>query len=592
MHSASHEPGGSGVGSRATPRTGKRRGTERTPLLPKVAVQRGLKELELVVDVFKTRYIRQCALCCVAAFFWPICVFGALALLPFVLTKAEWVDRFGLMIVVGACATVYFFIPGVCVALRGSKVYFDMLEHSEIEIVEVGSFCASFVIILFLICYAWVVFESLTLEVQLSLQSRSEFLAKFWKEPMHMPPEEAKLCFGDDRPKYIDDLIQLLKSYPGWKGHFEIDQKALADIGAQRDKAAGQTHPIHHETPRDEHTPNRQLDAIVVSAEHDSFGAVGANAFSMKVTLFLRWLLLESSIGATETAAILVIALARVFIPRLWVHVQHGRPFFPHNPVDALFVISLMLGTFFAASLWFILLENTRVEYSHNVNQMLLVSALASHDYRHQYLRDMLEVEEDSGSVKARELPLLDMTRASNVRVWWALREFAIVDSLDERIALELVVSAALLYQFSIILYCIIELFLAGGVTAFTAVSVFDLTFLSALVMLVLLTCVEVNSMLQSHESTILRARQQIWSPESKRIGLSLEEQQEFVEEGQDDEEHQREVLRLHNHLIEKVRHADTLQKLFGVEVTMDNVIQFIVAVLCGVGASSRYFTQ
>merc|ERR1719281_468074 len=111
--------------------------------------------------------------------------------------------------------------------------------------------------------------------------------------------------------------------------------------------------------------------------------------------------------------------------------------------------------------------------------------------------------------------------------------------------------------------------------------------------MLVLLTCVEVNSMLQSHESTLIRARQQIWAPESKRIGLSLAEQSEFAAEAPDeDEEHQREVLRLHNHLIEKVRHADTLQKLFGVEVTMDNVIQFLVAVLCGVGASSRYFTQ
>jgi len=46
------------------------------------------------------------------------------------------------------------------------------------------------------------------------------------------------------------------------------------------------------------------------------------------------------------------------------------------------------------------------------------------------------------------------------------------------------------------------------------------------------------------------------------------------------------EALRLHAHLVEKVQHADTLQTLFGYEITSDNVAQLLVAILCGLGSA------
>merc|ERR1719498_1491745 len=43
---------------------------------------------------------------------------------------------------------------------------------------------------------------------------------------------------------------------------------------------------------------------------------------------------------------------------------------------------------------------------------------------------------------------------------------------------------------------------------------------------------------------------------------------------------------RLHSHLIEKIEHADTLQTIFGVEVTMDNISQLVVAIGCGIASA------
>merc|ERR1719460_68214 len=144
-------------------------------------------------------------------------------------------------------------------------------------------------------------------------------------------------------------------------------------------------------------------------------------------------------------------------------------------------------------------------------------------------------------------------------------------------------------------LYLVVDVLLAGKPTAFTAVAIFDLLVIGGMVMSSLLSCVQVNELLRSHTHSFLRARHALWCPESKVLGMADNEIGELLDvddavalsafsAGANLEI--KDSQRLHSHLIEKIEHSDTLQTIFGVEVTMDNIGQLVVAIGCGIASA------
>merc|ERR1719460_3518869 len=144
-------------------------------------------------------------------------------------------------------------------------------------------------------------------------------------------------------------------------------------------------------------------------------------------------------------------------------------------------------------------------------------------------------------------------------------------------------------------LYLVVDVLLAGKPTAFTAVALFDLLVIGGMVMSSLLSCVQVNELLRSHTHSFLRARHALWCPESKVLGMADNEIGELLDV--DDavalsafspgaSVGLKDSQRLHSHLIEKIEHSDTLQTIFGVEVTMDNIGQLVVAIGCGIASA------
>jgi len=204
-------------------------------------------------------------------------------------------------------------------------------------------------------------------------------------------------------------------------------------------------------------------------------------------------------------------------------------------------------------------------------------------------MRDVLKVDPDdeesfkSHRMKAAGLPFLDLSHVGNLKIWWAVREYAIVDSMDERIALEVVLAVAILYVVMVICYSIVDFLLVEGVSGFTLVCIFDIALVGALVLRTLLNCVNVNDMLCSHQVAFRTARHSIFVPQSKIISLTDAEVLEFYEGNHDRKSaRERDALRLLGHLIDRVSKADTLQTIFGLEVTSSNVMQLVVALLSG----------
>merc|ERR550514_854402 len=144
-------------------------------------------------------------------------------------------------------------------------------------------------------------------------------------------------------------------------------------------------------------------------------------------------------------------------------------------------------------------------------------------------------------------------------------------------------------------MYLIVDVILTGKPTAFTAVALFDLLVIGSMVLSSLFCCVQVNELLRSHTHTFLRARHSLWCPESKVLGMADNEIAEILDVHDDvalaafspgASTSIKDSQRLHTHLIEKIEHSDTLQTVFGVEVTMDNIGQLVVAIGCGLGSA------
>jgi len=401
-------------------------------------------------------------------------------------------------------------------------------------------------------------------------------------------------------PVHIEDLLALLEKYPGWKGSFEANTEDLDSLVTIRSsgrttESARRSSEKHHLQRTRSSNRMKNIDAIVLSSSEILAPGDSISVFKAKVACFLKDLLLQP-LGTLILC--LIWGITRAAIPRLWVicTMEHAE-FLPGHPVEKTVTLVFMWTTFLATTGWLLLFNLAQRRYNHNIEQMLLVTAVVSIQKRHDYMRNVLRINpEDSDHILlAKGLPFLDISSSDNTRIWWAIREYAIVDSLDERVDLEIVLGVALFYIMNMTFYLIVDVILSGKPTAFTAVALFDLLIIGGMVMSSLLSCVQVNELLRSHTHTFLRARHSLWCPESKVLGMADNEIGELLDV--DDavamaafspgaSVELKDSQRLHTHLIEKIEHSDTLQTIFGVEVTTDNIGQLVVAIGCGIGSA------
>jgi len=368
-------------------------------------------------------------------------------------------------------------------------------------------------------------------------------------------------------------------------------------------RSSGRTTESARRAEKEKHHLNRtrssqrmkHIDAIVLSSTEVLAPGDSISVFRAKVATFLKDLVMQP-LGTILLC--LLWGTIRAVIPRVWVmFTVDDAEFLPGDPIEKTVTMTFMFTTFLAATVWLLLFKLAQGRYNHNIEQMLLVTAIVSVQKRHEYMRTVLRIDpEDADHVLfAKGLPYLDISSPDNTRIWWAIREYAIVDSLDERVDLEIVLGVALFYITTMSMYLIVDVILSGKPTAFTVVALFDLLVIGSMVLSSLLSCVQVNELLRSHTHTFLRARHSLWCPESKVLGMADNEIAEILDVDDDvalaafspgASSSLKDSQRLHSHLIEKIEHSDTLQTIFGVEVTMDNIGQLVVAIGCGIASA------
>jgi len=584
-------------------------------------VVRGLEELEVLFSEAKARFVATVAFALVIAVAWPLILAVLLVVWPGILIvlyagDADQRRRAG-EYAMGALGILtlfllYFGLPIMVLHSQpgGMTHFVHMIGTGEVGTIELCFYIASFVFLIVIVVYAWVVYECVSLEVAVSLQSRSRFLQNHWKQELVIPNAEKEKVFRKQpgEPVHVGDLLAVLTRYPGWKGSFDAAEEDLEALVTVRSGDPRGGDPVSSpessptdrsaaETPQARHRPTlarvettqghklKHIDAVVMSSQDLLAPGESFIVFSSKVTHFMKTLFF--SMPASLTVLILFCAAFRACIPRLWVWLYLGGHFLPGTPVENTVVMTFIITTFVTTSLWLLLFNVVRQQYQHNVDQMRLVTAVVSLEQRHEYMQQVLQVdpEDQEHLMLARGLPFLDLSWPDNTRIWWAVREYAIVDSLDERVDLEVVIGVALVYLLMMTIYLIADFFVSERITAFTFVCTNDLVIVGALLIVTLMGCVEVNEMLRSHTSTLLRARHTLWVPEAKVIGMDDDEVEEFLDDEGKLSFHS-EALRLHAHLVEKIATADTLQTIFGFEVTSTNVAQLLATIACGVASA------
>merc|ERR1719487_2404413 len=130
----------------------------------------------------------------------------------------------------------------------------------------------------------------------------------------------------------------------------------------------------------------------------------------------------------------------------------------------------------------------------------------------------------------SRKLPYISMDVVDNIKAWWLLREYAVIDTMDERVTLEITMVLVFGMMFVTTGKCMYD-FVFGfeELTSFQVLSICDLLMLGYISLKAMWTYVEINNIMRTQADILLQARHGILNPESKLMDMTDDELERAV---------------------------------------------------------------
>merc|ERR1719498_636253 len=201
----------------------------------------------------------------------------------------------------------------------------------------------------------------------------------------------------------------------------------------------------------------------------------------------------------------------------------------------------------------------------------------------------------------SKKLPYISMELVDNIKAWWLLREYAVIDTMDERVTLEITMVLVFGLMFLTTGKCMYD-FLIGfeNLTSFQVLSICDLLMLGYISLKALWTYVQINNIMRSQADILIQARHGILNPQSKLMDMTDDELERAVSTprspvstavsqkiGANIDPTALAAAEFLSHLSEVIRVDDYVQTMFDVEVTAYNVAQAFFGMLAGVGSAA-----
>lgn len=558
-----------------------------------------VREIELTLESVRGRFVMLCLFITVASPAIP--VLALLGLLGWPCVKGYLRDDKETFL--GLCASVLisvvvFAVPIMCVVYNphALQFYTHILDDYQVSHIEVYSPFFSYLCLLYLSGYITVI--SLDVECMVDNAKRTRF-AGFRSSKVDV----SLIPLDKDTPAKVSlpELVMGLEGLPGWA---MLEEPGAVNTPRGHMPRRTSLFPVH--SPR----PGEELEhgSTVGSLDYVTFGAPKAARKRMmratqghltKLLFFFQHQGIRCRVYPYQTAFMVLYGFFRAIVPRLWVMLYWGHSFHPENAYVATMCWHGIALTAFTGALWLVLFNNARIAYGENVNQMKLVSALIHLEKRHTYLKTVVKPRADAEEYKdfSQRLPYFSMDSLTNIKAWWSIREYAVIDTMDERMTLEITILLVFVVMFLTVAHSMWDFahVKTGTLTSFQVLSILDLTMLGVMSMSAMMKYVEMNDIMRDQADILVNARHEILTPESRLMDMTEDEIQlvlastaeRKLSEGGTATERALEATDFLSHLNEVIRVDDFVQTLFGVEVTAYNVAQVVLGMVAGLGSAA-----
>jgi hypothetical protein len=570
-----------------------------------------VREIEVALGVVRGRFIVRCLIVTAASPLIPIlAVFGVL-FFPCLRSYAIVNTREFLL---GLCSSVTIFIlvfglPLLCLMANDQpySFYQEQLNNFNVSYIEVYSPLFCYLVLLYLAAYISIVSLDIEHIVDISKRARNDAFCKSTRLISLVPLES-----NSANEVTLEQIVHSLEGLPGW-----------VCLEEHTDRAQGVTSPASPSRVRRKGVSGEGESLIFEAEEEDGHGLTpgsldyltfGIPRFTIEISaggwkIFRRMgFFLSNQVSRClewrdQTMMLLVFAAFRALIPRIWCTLYFKRSFVPEDPYIAAMVWHGFCLTWFIGFAWLAILNNARMAYSQCVNQMRLISALVHLEKRHTYLKGVVDeryLSEQEYRALSRKLPYISMDIVDNIKAWWLLREYAVIDTMDERVTLEITMVLVFGLMFLMTGKCMYD-FLLGfeELTSFQVLSICDLLMLGYISLKALWTYVEINNIMRTQADILIQARHGILNPQSKLMDMTDDELERAVSTprspvstgkinmGANIEPPALAAAEFLSHLSEVIRVDDYVQTMFDVEVTAFNVAQALLGMIAGVGSAA-----
>jgi hypothetical protein len=573
-----------------------------------------VREIEVALGLVRGRFIVRCLIVTAASPFIPFLAVLGILFFPCLRSYAN-VNTREFLLGIASSATIFllvFGLPLVCLFAKDETLYFyqQQIETKNVSHIEVYSPLFCYLVLLYLAAYISIV--SMDIEHIIDISKRARYDAfKRSTRLISLVPLESK----SDNEVTLEQIVHSLESLPGWvclEEHESQEQGVASPSSSAGPKrvrrkgvsAEGESLIFEAEEAQDSHglMPG-SLDYLTFGVARSTVElSSGGWKIFRRMGFFIQHQVGRCLEWRYQTALLLIFAAFRALIPRLWCTFYFGRSFVPEDPYIATMVWHGFCLTWFIGFAWLAILNNARMAYSECVTQMKLTSALVHLEKRHAYLKSLLDegtVTEEEFRTLSRKLPYISMDVVDNIKAWWLLREYAIIDTMDERVTLEITMVLVFGLIFLMVGKCIFDFFIGQDeLTSFQILCICDMLMLGYIVLKALWIYVEINDIMRSQADILIQARHGILNPQSKLMDMTDEELDHasskmhlsslnVKEVGVKIEPTALAASEFLTHLSEVIRVDDYVQTMLDVEVTAFNVAQAILGLITGLGSAA-----
>jgi len=503
-----------------------------------------LFELQVYIESLKFHTYMYFAWTFISLLLWPIAALIALPMKHMVGNDKDLQIFRVVLVLATIIGLLLWAAPVLIVSMGGGTSHFyNLIQDKQLNFLDFVDFILSEFMILLVIIFAWLFHQ-----ISLNTSKYKEAGVRSWRyRPnehglnIHLPKvqherlvqvldavdeeegktkhENTKLVDEDGGTVFIEDLVRIMETLPGWNSCVEqevTDHLANDPDHAEETGMFGQLNKLTEEAKekslwpidlwlvREQFYPEKPITLDV------GLKAALSNAKDLCLIVKEWFCSMPTLMGF-----VIVLSLIRSFLPRLWLKYVLGGNIWPGDvfgPAGRLVAYSTVM-TFLVSLAWIGLFIFILFEYRRNLVQTVIISALVDARSRVKFSQSFLMscmwfgMDPDQSATVLGKLPLLDLRISANVAAFWRIRDYCTLDRSNERMAVSVLLEIVIIWLTLKFFITMGTMYVYGGMPAVLVVTMFDLILFGVLILVSLAAALSMNACMDEHKQIFTEAK-------------------------------------------------------------------------------------